>query len=896
MEDDKSKKNISDNQDAEAIERSEGMRSAAAREIAPATRGDGLAGRGPKTDDSSASNVISDGIEIKPVEHTMEDYFLRYSMSVIVDRALPDVRDGLKPVNRRILYAMNKNGWKAPHATVKSARIVGEVMGKYHPHGDSSIYDAMVNLAQPWKMRYTLVEGQGNFGSADGDEPAASRYTEARMDKIGTELLADIEKETVDFRDNFDGTEKEPVVLPAALPNILLNGQMGIAVGMATNIPPHNLGELVDATVALIDDPEITLDGLMKHVKGPDFPTGAEVYGGAPMKQAYATGKGAVTIRGIANIEERKNGRYNIVITEMPYGVSKEALIAKVVQLAQDKKITHIADARNESARGKTRVVIELKKDAFPKKILNQLYKLTDLQTVFHYNVLALVDGIQPRVLGLKEILNEFVKHRQVVIRRRTEFDLRKAKERAHILEGLKIALDNIDEVIKVIRASYDDADKQLMSRFGLSEIQANAILQMQLRRLQGLERDKIEEELKELHELIKKLEAILASESEILRVVKEELLALKEKYGDKRRSKIINHEVGKFSEEELIPEEESVILLTAENYMKRVPQADFRKQNRGGKGKRGMTTKEEDVIAQIMTANSHDYLLFFTNQGRLFRMKAYEVPQASLAAKGTAAVNMLNMHPEEKITAIIKQGDASSADGYLFMATKKGTIKKTAIKDFFNVRSNGLIAIKLDTGDELRWVKETTGENDIVISTSAGQATRFNEKEVRAMGRSAMGVRGMRLRPKDEIVGMDVVTNPKQKLLAVSANGYGKATLVSNFPPHKRGGVGIKVAAVTAKTGPIVAVHTLDPLAKEVIMMSTKGQAIRIAMKEIPTLGRATQGVRIMKMSEGDTVASLGIVLPEEEPSEEGKDDSAKSDTDKSSESDKSSEAKSAK
>jgi DNA gyrase subunit A len=812
--------------------------------------------------------TAEDGIELRTVENTMEDYFLRYSLSVIVDRALPDVRDGLKPVNRRILYAMNKNGWKAPHATVKSARIVGEVMGKYHPHGDSSIYDAMVNLAQPWKMRYTLVEGQGNFGSMDGDEPAASRYTEARLDKVGAELLADIEKETVDFRDNFDGTEKEPAVLPSAVPNILLNGQMGIAVGMATNIPPHNLGELVDATVAQIDDPEISLEGLMKYVKGPDFPTGAEVYGGAPMKQAYATGKGSVVIRAVANIEERKNGRYNIVITEVPYGMSKEDFIDKVRDLVLAKKLDHIADARDESARGKVRVVVELKKDAFPKKILNQLYKLTPLQTSFHYNMLALVDGIQPRILGLKEILAEFIKHRQKVIRRRTEFDLRKAKERAHILEGLKIALDNIDEVIKVIRASYDDADKQLMSRFGLSEIQANAILQMQLRRLQGLERDKIEEELKQLHELIKKLEAILADEKEVLRVVKEELIAIKEKYDDPRRSKIINHEVGKFSEEELIPEEESVILLTTENYIKRCSQNDFHRQNRGGKGKRGMTTKEEDVIAQIMPANSHDYLLFFTNQGRLFRMKAYEVPQATLAAKGTAAVNLLNMHPEEKITAIIKQGDAG-AEGFLFMATKKGTIKKSAIKDFFNVRSNGLIAIKLDAGDELRWVKETTGNNDIVISTSAGQATRFNEKEVRVMGRSAMGVRGMRLRPKDEIVGMDVITDPGQKLLAVSANGYGKVTLVSNFPPHKRGGVGIKVAAVTDKTGPIAAVHTLDPLAKEVIMMSTKGQAIRVATKEIPTLGRATQGVRIMRLNEGDTIASIGIIPPEEEDEE---------------------------
>ena len=819
-----------------------------------------------------------DGVEELTVENVMEDSFLRYSMSVIIDRALPDVRDGLKPVHRRILYAMYKNGWRAPHATVKSARIVGEVMGKYHPHGDSSIYDAMVNLAQPWKMRYTLVEGQGNFGSMDGDDPAASRYTEARMDKVGAELLADIEKETVDFRDNFDGTEKEPVVLPAALPNILLNGQMGIAVGMATNIPPHNLGEVVDATVALIENPEASLEDLMKHVKGPDFPTGAEVYGGAPMKQAYATGKGSVTIRAVANIEERKNGRFNIVITEVPYGMSKEGFIEKVRQLVLDKKLTHIADARDESARGKIRVVVELKKDAYPKKILNQLYKMTDLQTNFHYNVLALVNGIQPRIMGLKEILAEFIKHRQKVIRRRTEYDLRKAKERAHILEGLKIALDNIDEVIKTIRESYDDADKRLMERFGLSEIQAAAILAMQLRRLQGLERDKIEAELQELMALIAKYEEILADEAKILNVVKEELLAMKEKYGDKRRSKIFNHELGKFSEEELIPEEESVILLTAENYIKRVSQTDFRRQNRGGKGKRGMTTKEEDVISQILTTNSHDYLYIFTSQGRMFKMKAYEVPQASLTAKGTAAVNLLNMHPDEKITEIIKynednqQSDDKSgdeADEYLFMATKNGTIKKTAMKNYANVRSNGLITIKLDPGDELKWVKPTTGKNDIIISTSAGQAIRFNEADVRAMGRSAMGVRGMRLRPKDEVVGMDIVTDPKQKLIAVSANGYGKSTLVANFPTHKRGGVGIKVAAVTAKTGPIVAVHTLDPEASEVIMMSSNGQAIRVAVKDIPTLGRATQGVRIMRMTDGDTVASIGIVLPEEKEEE---------------------------
>lgn len=821
--------------------------------------------------DDVVEKTKTDGVEELTVENVMEDSFLRYSMSVIIDRALPDVRDGLKPVHRRILYAMERNGWKAPHATVKSARIVGEVMGKYHPHGDSSIYDAMVNLAQSWKMRYTLVEGQGNFGSMDGDEPAASRYTEARMDKIGGELLADIDKETVDFRDNFDGTEKEPVVLPAAVPNILLNGQMGIAVGMATNIPPHNLGEVVDATVAQIDNPDITLKELMQYVKGPDFPTGAEVYGGAPMRQAYETGRGSVTIRAVTSIEERKGGRYNIVISEVPYGMSKEAFVDKVRDLVIARKLDHIADARDESARGKVRIVVELKKDAFPKKILNQLYKLTGLQTTFHYNVLALVDGIQPRVMGLKEILAEFIKHRQKVIRRRTEFELKKAKERAHILEGLKIALDNIDEVIKTIRESYDDADKRLMERFGLSEIQAAAILAMQLRRLQGLERDKIENELNELHELIKKLEAILADEKEILRVIKEELLAMKAKYGDKRRSKIINHELGKFADEDLIPDEESVVLLTAENYVKRVSQNDFRRQNRGGKGRRGMTTKEEDVIDTIITINSHDYLLFFTNQGRIFRIKAYEVPQASLAAKGTAAVNLLNLHPEEKVTAIIKQGDEAGDDGYLFMATTKGTIKKTSIKDYLNIRTNGLITIKLDDKDELRWVKGTTGDNDIIISTSAGQAVRFNEKDVRPMGRSARGVRGIRLRPNDVVVGMDVVNDPKnQKLIAISANGYGKMTAVANFPERKRGGVGVKVAAVTAKTGPIVDVKTLAPDAKELIMMSTKGQAIRVAVKEIPTLGRATQGVRIMKMNDGDTVASVGII-PQEESEDSG-------------------------
>ena len=657
--------------------------------------------------------------------------------------------------------------------------------------------------------------------------------------------------------------------MPSAVPNILLNGQMGIAVGMATNIPPHNLGEVVDATVAQIDNPEITLDELLTHIKGPDFPTGAEVYGGAPMRQAYETGRGSVTIRAVASIEERKNGRYSIIITEVPYGMSKEGFVDKVRELVLAKKITHIADARDESARGKVRVVVELKKDAYPKKILNQLYKLTGLQTSFHYNVLALVNGIQPKVMGLKEILAEFIKHRQGVIRRRTEFELRKAKERAHILEGLKIALDHIDEVIKTIRESYDDADKRLMERFGLSEIQAAAILAMQLRRLQGLERDKIEEELKQLHELIKKLEAILADENEILRVVKEELLAMKDKYGDDRRSKIINHELGKFSDEELIPEEESVILLTSENYIKRTLVSDYRRQNRGGKGKRGMTTKEEDVIDQVVQASSHDYLLFFTNMGRIFRLKAYEVPAASLSAKGVAAVNLLQLQPEEKITAIIKHEKNANEDGYLFMATKKGTVKKTPVKDYANVRTNGLIAIKLDEGDELRWIKRTTGENDVIISTSAGQAIRFNEKDTRPMGRSARGVRGVRLRPNDSVVGMDIVTGDDQTLLVVSEKGFGKRTKVSNFPSHKRGGVGIKAAVVTAKTGPIISVQTIDPEITEALLVSQNGQTIRLGLSDIKLLGRTTQGVTIMRLSDGDAVSSIGLMA--DRPQDEG-------------------------
>lgn len=807
--------------------------------------------------------VDTKGIENRTLERVMEDSFFRYSMSVIIDRALPDVRDGLKPVHRRILFSMNQNGNRSTAKFVKSARIIGDVMGKYHPHGDSAIYNSMVRLAQPWALRYPLIQGQGNFGSMDGDEPAAHRYTEARMAKMADEILADIDKDTVDFRDNFDGSEQEPVVLPAKLPNLLLNGQIGIAVGMATNIPPHNLGELVDASVELIDNPEATIDDLLTHVKGPDFPTGATIYGGAPMRQAYQTGRGSITVRAIANIEETKKGRHQIIVSEIPYGVNKASLIEKIAELVKDKRLNGISDLRDESARGQVRVVVELKKDAYPKKLLNQLYKLTPLQTGFSFNMLALVDGVQPRVLGLREMLSEFIKHRQVVVRRRTEFELKKAKERAHILEGYKIALDHIDEVIKLIRASrtQDEAQVGLMKKFKLSQIQAQAILAMQLRRLTGLSREEIENELAELLKLITKLESILADEQEIFKVIKAELLKMKEKYGDERRSQVINHELGKFSDEELIPEEESVILLTTENYIKRTSVNDYRRQNRGGKGKRGMSTKEEDIITQVVPANTHDYLLFFTNKGRVFRLKAYEVPAAGLAAKGVAAVNLLQLQPEERITSIIGRAKDARDDGYLFMATSKGTVKKTPIKDYMNIRTNGLIAIKLDDGDELRWIKQSSGENDIIISTSAGQAVRFNESDARPMGRAARGVRGVRLRPNDWVVGMDVVSMDDQTLLVISQNGFGKRTKVSNFPSHKRGGVGIKAAVVTAKTGPIISVQTLLPEFDEALLVSENGQTIRLSLDDIKLLGRTTQGVTIMRLSKSDAVSSIGLM-----------------------------------
>ncbi len=828
--------------------------------------------------DDVIQSTEQQSVEQRSVEHVMEDNFFRYSMSVIIDRALPDVRDGLKPVHRRILHSMNTNGNRSNAKFVKSARIVGDVMGKFHPHGDFAIYDAMVRLAQPWSLRYPLVQGQGNFGSMDGDPAAASRYTEARLQRFSDEMLADIEKQTVDFRDNYDGSEQEPVVLPAKIPNLLLNGQIGIAVGMATNIPPHNLGELIDAIIEQIDNPEATLEDLMKHVKGPDFPTGGTIYGGAPMLQAYATGRGSVMVRAVADIEETKKGRHQIVVTEIPYSVNKASLVEKIAELYKEKKI-NISDLRDESSRGKVRIVIELKKDAYPKKVLNQLFKMTSLQTSFNYNMLALIDGIQPRVLGLQEMLAEFIKHRQSVVRRRTEFELRKARERAHILEGYKIALDNIDEVIRIIRASKttDVAEVALIKAFKLSEIQAKSILAMQLRRLTGLEREAIENELAELMKLINRLEEILASEQEILNIIKTELLEMKEKYGDERRTKIINQELGKFKDEELIPDEDVVVLLTTENYIKRTLISEYRRQNRGGKGKRGMTTKELDVIDQLTTATTHDWLLFFTNKGRVFRLKAYEVPAASLAAKGVAAVNLLQLQPEERITSMIKVGKDQKDDCFMFMATTHGTVKKTPLKDYANIRTSGLIAINLDDGDELRWIRMSCGDDEVVISTAFGQAIRFKESDARPMGRAARGVRGIRLRTGDRVVGMDLAQEDRN-LLVMSENGYGKLTKVTNFPTHKRGGVGIKAGVVNTKTGNIVTVTSLDADASEVIMISNKGQTIRVALKDIPNLGRTTQGVRVMRLGEDDGVVSIGLIPEQQKDLESAVEDEAES------------------
>lgn len=816
-------------------------------------------------------------VEGRTVENVMEDSYLRYSMSVIIERALPDVRDGLKPVHRRILYSMNSEGLRSSARHRKSANVVGSVMGKYHPHGDSSIYDALVRMAQPWSMRYMLVNGQGNFGSMDGDPPAAMRYTEAKMHRLADEILVDIDKETVPFRDNYDGTTKEPEVLPARLPNLLLNGQLGIAVGMATNIPPHNLTELVDATIEQIDNPEATLDDLVQHIKGPDFPTGGIIYGKESIRNAYATGRGGIVVRGVAEIVENAKNATQIVITEIPYALNKESLIIKIAELVNTKKIGGIRDIRDESARGSVKIVIDLKKDAYPKKLLNQLYKLTQLQTAFHFNMMALVDGIQPRVLGLQDIIQEHIKHRQQVVRRRTEFELRKAKERAHVLEGLKIALDNIDAVIATIRASEttEEAQANLIKQFKLTEIQAKAILAMQLRTLAGLERKKIEDELAELMKLISDLEAILADEKKILKIVRDEMLELKKQYGDERRTKVIPGELGKMSDEDLVPDEQVVVTLTSANYIKRSPIGDYRKQNRGGKGKRGMTTREEDVIEHVVNASTHDFLLFFTNKGRVFRLKTYELPATNLNAKGVAIVNLLQLQPEETVSAVINISKNESCTN-LIMCTVRGVVKKTPFEQYKNVRNSGLIAINLDEGDELKWIRMTSGENEVVISTAGGQAIRFHESDARPMGRVSRGVRGIRLRADDNVIGMDIVEDGSS-VFVISQSGYGKRTKVAQFTAHKRGGVGIRSAVVNDKTGKLIGVKTLSgDDNQEVILISSSGQTIRLGLKDIPSLGRATQGVRIMRLNGKDRVVSLALVDKAEVIEEDSEDPKA--------------------
>jgi len=805
---------------------------------------------------------------IKPREITseMKESYLAYAMSVIVARALPDVRDGMKPVHRRILFAMRGLGLTHSAKYRKSALVVGDVLGKYHPHGDSAVYDSMVRMAQVFSLRYPMVDGQGNFGSMDGDNAAAMRYTEAKLTAFAEEMMADIEKETVDFVPNYDASRQEPSVLPAKAPQLLLNGTMGIAVGMATNIPPHNLGELVDAIAYLIENPDCEVKDLTQFVKGPDFPTGGSIFNQADIMQAYLTGRGSIVCRAETEIVEAKNGQFQIIVTEMTYSSNKAAMIEKIADLVKAGKLEGIRDLRDESDKDGVRVVIELKKEAFPKKILNKLFTLTDLQKSFHVNMLALVDGIEPKVLNLKAMLEYFIAHRQVVVTRRTQYDLRIAKERAHILEGLKKALDHIDAVINTIRksATKEIAHDNLMKKFKLSDKQATAILEMRLQTLAGLERQKIEDELKGKMKLIKELEELLKSPKKILGVIKSELAELKEKYADERRTRVVRSAVGEFSQEDLIPNEEAIIVFTEDNYVKRMNPSLYRVQRRGGKGVIGATTKEGDTIDLVVSAMTHDDLFFFTNTGKVFQTKAYEIPVSSRTAKGQAIVNFLQVSPDEKITAIITVGKGSQAK-YLFMATKFGTVKKTAIEDFAKVRRSGLIALNLAAGDELRWIAPTTGKDEIIITTSAGQAIHFKETDVRGMGRTAAGVRGINLKKNDAVVGMDVVLKNQKgnQLLILTENGFGKRTDMKAYKIQRRGGSGIKTAKVTPKTGKLVCAHVvnLDNLEADLIASSANGQIIRVPLKSISALGRATQGVRVMRLNGDDKIAATAVL-----------------------------------
>ncbi|MFZ3031419.1 MAG: DNA gyrase subunit A, partial [Candidatus Moraniibacteriota bacterium] len=804
--------------------------------------------------------------EPRSIAEEVRQSYLDYAMSVIVARALPDVRDGLKPVHRRILYSMWSTGLRSTAKFRKSATVVGEVLGKYHPHGDTAVYDTMVRMAQDFSLRYPLIWGQGNFGSMDGDSAAAYRYTEAKLKAIAEEMLLDIDKDTVDFIPNFDGMHEEPLVLPAKLPQLLLNGTVGIAVGMATNIPPHNLNELVDGICHLIDHPEATVDDLMEFIKGPDFPTGGIIYNQKDIREAYATGKGPIMARAKAEIVEMKSGLFQIVVTEMTYATNKANLIMKIAELYKENKLPGIKDLRDESDKDGVRVVVDLKKEAFPQKVLNQLFQMTDLQKNFNVNMLALVDGVDPQVLTLKAILEHYIKHREIVVVRRTEYELKKAQDRAHILEGLKIALDHIDAVIETIKksATKEEAHVNLMKKFKLSELQASAILEMRLQTLAGLERKKIEDELEEKYKLIDYLTDLLKHRKKILALVKSELVEVRDRFGDERKTKVVKGAIGEFRQEDLIPNEEAIITLTEDGYIKRMNPSVYRVQKRGGKGVIGATTKEEDKIAMVLSIEAHDNLMFFTNSGKVFQTKAYEIPESSRTSKGQAVVNFLQLSQEEKITAMVALNKGNGFK-YLFMATAKGTIKKTKLEDFENVRRSGLIAITLEKGDTLGWVSPTTGGDEVVLTTNDGQAIRFKESDVRPMGRNAAGVRGLKLKNVDVLVGMDVVGNGNKdlELLILSQNGYGKRSDLKSYKVQKRGGSGIKTMKVTPKTGKLVGakVVSMANIEDDLILTSSKGTIIRIPFKSIPKLGRVTQGVRVMKPQSGDSVAAFTVL-----------------------------------
>jgi DNA gyrase subunit A len=801
------------------------------------------------------------------IEDELKTSYLDYAMSVIIARALPDVRDGLKPVHRRVLYGMHQLGLHFNRSYKKSARIVGEVMGKYHPHGDSAIYDTLVRMAQEWSMRYTLVDGQGNFGSVDGDSPAAMRYTEAKLDRISEELLRDLDKNTCDFRPNFDESESEPVVLPSGIPNLLVNGSTGIAVGMATNIPPHNLREIVNALVALIDNPDITLDELIKYVKGPDFPTGATIVGHEGILSTYRTGRGKLIVRGVANIEKRPNNREAIIITEIPYMVNKATLLEKIAELVKEKKIEGVSDVRDESDRDGMRIVIELKKDAFADIILNLLYKNTQLQNTFGVIMLALVDN-KPQVLNLRDCLVHYLNHRHEVVVRRTQFDLDAAEKRAHILEGLKIALDNIDEIIELIKKSKDGetARTNLMSRFGLSEIQSSAILEMRLQRLTGLEREKIENEYLEIIKYIEELRFILENQPKRMQIIKDEAMAIAEKFGDDRRTQIVN-ESGELSIEDMIADEDMVITISHTGYIKRLPTTTYRKQGRGGRGIAGMETKEEDFVEHLFIASAHSYILFFTNNGRAYWLKVHEIPQAGRTAKGKAIINLINLKSEEKIRAFVpvKSFDDDYAQkSFIMFTTKKGTINKQPLPAFSNPRRDGINAVKVDDGDEIVSVALTDGTANVVLATANGIALYFNESNIRELGRNTRGVRGIRLGREDEVIAMAII-NRDVTLLTVTENGYGKRTPIAEYRLTGRGGKGIINIRTTERNGKVVTVTAVEET-DELMLISRQGTIIRIGANSIARIGRATQGVRLINLAKGDLVVDVSKVVPEED------------------------------